>query len=395
MDGSAASGQLIVGNERRVNHARRVNHDLHFELATAGHDAPLRRLLRENPMPGSISISLEREPEFFAAAEVEGSEHQTIVAIENGCVVASGSISARQRFINGEPMRVGYLSGLRLDRSCKGRPEIIRRGYDMFRNIHERGGPLIYLSSIIAGNRTALRFLERGLTGMPTYRFLGELVTLIIRRSHLWKFKHPAPRARRVLRNRDLRALHGSHGSSADILELLNRNNREYQFAPVWSAGEICAEDFWTVHENFDTPVACARVWDQRAMKQSVVRGYSGALKWAKPFFNVAATFLGTPRLPEIGGALSHVYVSHLAARHDQPELTECLVNLVRASPSARSADYVVIGFDSRDPRLAHLRRAFCGREYVSRIYAVYWEDGAAFARNLEERLFAPEVATL
>lgn len=389
MDGSAASGQLIVGNERRANN------DLHFQLATADHDAGLRRLLRENPLPGSISISLEREPEFFAAANIEGSEHQTIVATENGRVVATGSISARQRFINGEPMRVGYLSGLRLDRSCKGRPEIIRRGYDLFRNIHERGGPLIYLSSIIAGNRAALRFLERGLTGMPTYRFLGELVTLIIRRSHLWRFNHPASRARRVLQNGDLRALHVSHCSGADILEILNRNNREYQFAPVWSAKDIGAEDFWTLHANFDTPVACAGVWDQRAMKQSVVRGYSGALKWARPFFNVAATFLGTPRLPEIGSALSHVYVSHLAARSDQPELTECLVNLVRASNSARSADYVVIGFDSRDPRLAHLRRVFRVREYVSRIYAVYWEDGAAFARNLDERLFAPEVATL
>ena len=389
MDGSVASGQLIVGNERRVNH------DLHFELAIVGHDAPLRRLLRENPMPGSIRLSLEREPQFFAAAQVEGSEHQTIVAIENGRVVATGSISARQRFINGQPMRVGYLSGLRLDRSCQGRPEIIRRGYDMFRNIHERGGPLIYLSSIIAGNRAALRFLERGLRGMPTYRFLGELVTLIIRRSHWWKFKHPASRARRVLRNRDLRALDGWHGSRADIVEILNRNNREYQFAPVWSAGDIGAEDFWTVHANFDTPVACAGVWDQRAMKQSVVRGYSGTLKWARPFLNVAATFVGTPRLPEIGSALSYVYVSHLAASPDQPELTECLVNLVRASPGARSADYVVIGFDSRDPRLAHLRRVFRGREYVSRIYAVYWEDGAAFARNLDQRLLAPEVATL
>jgi hypothetical protein len=179
------------------------------------------------------------------------------------------------------------------------------------------------------------------------------------------------------------------------MLELLNRNNREYQFAPVWSASDIGAEEFWTVHANFDTPVACAGVWDQRAMKQSVVRAYSGALKWARPFFNVAAAFLGRPRLPEIGSALSHVYVSHLAARHDQPELTECLVNLIRASDSARSADYVVIGFDSRDPRLAHLRRVFAVREYVSRIYAVYWEDGAAFARSLDQRLFAPEVATL
>jgi hypothetical protein len=378
----------MVGNDKRVNNG------LHFELATADHDAALRRLLRENPMPGSISISLEREPQFFTAAAVDGPEHQTIVAIENGRVVATGSISARQRFINGKPMRVGYLSGLRLDRSCRGRSEIIRRGYEVFRSIHERGGPPIYLSSIIASNQAARRFLERGLKGMPTYRFLGELVTLNIRRRHFWKFKDPASRARRALQKERLRVLHGS-GSCADILEILNRENREYQLAPVWSASEIRAEDSCTVYSNIETPVACAAVWDQRAMKQNVVRGYSGALKWARPFFNLAATFLGMPRLPEIGAPLSHVYVSHLAASSDQPELTECLVNLLRAADSAHSADYLTIGFDSRDPRLAHLRRAFLGREYVSRIYVVHWEDGAELACKLDERLLAPEVATL
>ncbi|MGD1080922.1 MAG: GNAT family N-acetyltransferase [Candidatus Sulfotelmatobacter sp.] len=389
MDGSVASGQLIVGNDKRLNNG------LHFELATADHDAALRHLLRENPIPGPISISLERAPEFFAAGAVEGPEHQTIVAIEDGRVVATGSISARQRFINGEPMRVGYLSGLRLDRSCRGRSEIIRHGYDVFRSIHERGGPLIYLSSIIAGNQAALRFLERGLKGMPTYKFLGELVTLIIRRLPLFKLKDPASRARRALQKKGLRVLRGSHGRCADILEFLNRENREYQFAPVWSANDIRVENSETVYSSINTPAAYAAVWDQRAMKQSVVRGYSGSLKWARPFVNIAATFLGTPRLPEIGTPLSYVYVSHLAASSDQPELTECLINMLGAADSTHSADYLAIGFDARDPRLAHLRRAFRAREYVSRIYAVHWEDGTELTRNLDDRLLAPEVATL
>ena len=119
-----------------------------FELATPEHDAPLRRLLRENPMPGPISLSLEREPSFFAAAGLEGPEHQTIVALQGDRVVAAGSISARPRFINGQPMRVGYLGALRLDTSCRGQALILRRGYDAFRRLHDQGGPRIYLTSI-------------------------------------------------------------------------------------------------------------------------------------------------------------------------------------------------------------------------------------------------------
>ena len=47
-------------------------------LATPADAADLRQLLRATPMPGSIQISLEREPDFFAAARAEGGRHYTV-----------------------------------------------------------------------------------------------------------------------------------------------------------------------------------------------------------------------------------------------------------------------------------------------------------------------------
>ncbi len=55
---------------------------LKFELARAEDDPGLRRLLRANPMPGSISLSFEREPNYFNASLIEGRFHQTLVAHE-------------------------------------------------------------------------------------------------------------------------------------------------------------------------------------------------------------------------------------------------------------------------------------------------------------------------
>ena len=40
------------------------------ELATSADDADLRRMLRENPMPGAISVSFEREPNYFIGTKV-------------------------------------------------------------------------------------------------------------------------------------------------------------------------------------------------------------------------------------------------------------------------------------------------------------------------------------
>ena len=86
-----------------------------FAPAAPEDEAGIRRLLRENPMAGRIAITLEREPDYFADARLPATEKQTIIAREDGRVVCTGSCAIREHFINGEPRRVGYLGGLRLD----------------------------------------------------------------------------------------------------------------------------------------------------------------------------------------------------------------------------------------------------------------------------------------
>jgi hypothetical protein len=346
-------------------------------------------------MPGSITVSFEREPSFFAAEALQGPEHYTIVALENNRVAATGSISARPRFINGEAMRIGYLSGLRLSPSCRGRADIIRRGYETFRKLHEQGGPAIYLSSIIADNIPARRFLERGLRGMPTYRFLGQLVTFVIGRQLFSKLRDPESRVRREIEHIGMRSLPGRDVGPIELADFLNWHNRQYQFAPSWSTSEICPERMQVLRSHNGAEIACAGIWDQRAIRQTVVRGYSGVLRWTKPFLNFAATMFGAPHLPRVGAALSHAYVSHLATVAHYPEIAGTLVLWLLASREARSVEYLTLAFDSRDPRLPLFRRTFRAHEYISRMYAVYWDDGAELAGKLDDRLLAPEVATL
>jgi hypothetical protein len=381
MEGPVAPGQL---------------NSLRFELATTQHDAALRQLLRDNPIAGRISLSFEREPSFFGAASIEGPEHQTIVAVENQRVVCAGSISTRNRFINGHPMRVGYLGGLRLDSSCRHRISILRGGYDKFRELHEQGGPPIYLTSIVADNLPARRLLERGLKGMPTYRFLGEFVTLIItRRSQV--FTVATQPIRRKLRARGWRVAYGDEHPRhlRDAVQLLHTELSKYQFAPVWDENELHIPDFRLITTQQDEPVACASIWDQRTIKQTVVRGYSSPLRWLRPLYNFGALSFSRPRLPAVGRAISSAYIAHLASDPSESSLAEWLILLLHGTARTRKIDYLTIGFDARDPRLERLRHAFKPREYVSRLYAVHWDDGADLVASLDDRLLAPEVALL
>src|SRR5690349_4626939 len=244
MDGTIAESRLTV-TQRRRNFG-----DVQFLAASTGRDADLRRLLRDTPMQGKIKLSLQREPSYFAASRIEGSDHQTIVAIEDGQIVCAGGVWSRQRFINGSSMQIGYLGGLRLAASCRARTSIIRRGYEFFRELHElRSGPGIYLTSIAADNYPARRLLERGLNGMPTYRYLADFVTLLIPRPGIFGRK-----TQKQLADKGIRFENPTERQLDAISELLIDEGKRYQFAPVWSPQELRrtmqltgpgTQDFW------------------------------------------------------------------------------------------------------------------------------------------------------
>src|SRR3954470_3725645 len=148
-----------------------------FAVADETDDAEIRALLRNNPMRGRITISLEREPSFFTKTDFPA---VTIVARERGQLVCAGSCSIQQRFVNGSPRAVGYLGGLRLDRSHQGRFDILRRGYDFFRDLQAESPADFYFTSIASDNQQARAFLESSVRRMPKYEFVGEFVTLLL-----------------------------------------------------------------------------------------------------------------------------------------------------------------------------------------------------------------------
>src|SRR4051794_39038334 len=120
------------------------------ELATPEDDADLRHILAATPMPGHIAVSFQREPSYFAAAEVDGHFRQVVAGrdLDTGRLIGFGSRSIRRAFVNGQPADVGYLSALRL------LPEhrnlgLLARGYAFFRKLHADGRAPIYFTTIV------------------------------------------------------------------------------------------------------------------------------------------------------------------------------------------------------------------------------------------------------
>ncbi len=390
MAGAAAAGRLSerapVGSPAG---------DLVLRLAQRADEPELRRLLRESPVEGEIRLALEREPDFFLAAGAGGAEHHTVVAQDasEGRLVGMGTRTVMEVFVNGEPLRLGYLSQLRLEPACRGRRRLLAGAYAVLRDLRAPGEALFDLTTIVSDNQPARRLLLSGIPGLPTYRPLEPFITLFL----------PTRRSRPVRPPRGLRIERGVPGRMAEIVTCLDRNRRRFQFAARFSAADLLSpghcpgllpEDF-LLAVGRDGLLGCVALWDQQDFKQIVVRGYGPRLARLRPWLNRAAPLFGAPRLPEPGERLSHAFLSHLAVQDDSPEIFESLLAAAALEARRRNVGGLVLGLAARSPFLRVMRRRFRARRYESLLCAVHGEDGRRAVEALDERLPHPEVALL
>jgi hypothetical protein len=366
-----------------------------FRVATAADDPDLRRLLRENPMPGEISVSLEREPDVFLAGSTEGERHHTIVARDRSLerTVGMASRSVYSGFLNGQPASLGYLSQLRVDRMYRGRIGVLSQGYALMRSLRTPSDPPFDLTTIVADNQAARRVLGAGLPGLPTYQELEPFTTLVL---PLWRRHKTSPSAA-------LKVERGSLEKIEAIADCLERNRVRYQFAPRWRACDLLSpqrsrglapRDF-LLAERAGRAVGCLALWNQSSFKQIVVRSYGPAMRRWRPIVEISARLLGTPRLPQPGRPISHVYVSHVAVDADSAEVFSAL--LARAYNDANDERHacLVIGFADRHPFLRVVQRSYRAWTYSSILYAVCWDGGKAAFAGIDRRVPHLEVGLL
>jgi hypothetical protein len=362
-----------------------VRRGMDYAVATARDEAAIRRLLRDHPMRGAVSLSFEREPDYFHGAHLGGADEQTIVAYDRSRLVCMGRCTTRSGWINGEPRRIAYLGELRLDATARGRLSILRGGYAFFRNRHAPAPADFCFTSIAADNAPALRLLEHGVAGLPRYSFLTEFATLVI------PVRRTAPRA-------------GPPTATAtypELAEFLNAGGPRFQLAAQWDESRLRSleahglrqEDFKVIRAA-GRIVAAAALWDQRAFRQIVVRGYSPLLAGARPLVNLAARVRGAPTLPAIGSILANAFLSPLATAPGHESALPALIDALAQDATRRGLSFLTLGFAANDPRLPLVRRHFSTRTYASRLYQVAWPDEPA-RPALDARRIGPDLAFL
>jgi hypothetical protein len=363
-----------------------------FALAGRDDDSGIRRLLRDAEFPGDVRIAFEREPDALSAGAQEGGVHQTIVARQGTIpdITAIATRSVRQRFVNGEEHPVGYLSQLRIAPGYRRHRRLLDAGFDYCRRLHQDDAARVYLASVIADNAAALKLLSRQAPGWPRFRPVATLTTLAIPVRH-GRLPAAAPAPRATHSNEDVQRAIGC----------LLRNGPRFQFSPVWAADAFdgstpgLSRAAVRIAERNGHVVGCAALWDQRAFRQVVVRGYSRRLAMSRWWVNATARWTGMPALPPIGSRLEFGYVSHLAVDDDDPDVACALIAAVCESARLKGLDYVAVGLPADAPMTAAVRGRFRHRAYQSVLHVAFWPDGEDIVNRLDGRPYLPELGTL
>jgi hypothetical protein len=348
-----------------------------FRLASTGDDEQLRRLLRENGMPGWVEMSMQREPSYFAGVDRFGRDW-AVLAEDGGELVGMYAASVLPLCVNGAVERVGYLGGLRIQPAHRRRIRHLREGFASIHQLAPEATTVPWWFTLIAeDNDVARRLLESGVRGLPRYRAIGSYATYAVAAAR------GQPRALwRRLRPGELPSLLAWHRQLA----------ARQQLTPVLDEQHlrrIGTDGLWMCGDG-DGFVGMAVLWNQGAFKQVVVRRYRGALRWLRPAYNGYARLARRVALPAQGAALGQTFVAFLTLAPqvvaDRSTMRALLADLL----SKCSTPVAALGLHDEHPLLPALA-GFKPMRYAARVYAVEFGEPA----RLDGRPVQPEAALL
>lgn len=374
-----------------------------FDLATPTDDPAIRRLLANNSVPGQVTVTYEREPDYFLGCGTMGHFCQVLVARRqsSGEVVAVATRTTRPLFVNGQIEEVGYIGQLRVDERFRGR-WVVSSGFRYFHHLHADGRVAGYITTIIEGNAQAQGLLvERARRHFPVYREVDRLcIAAIILKKPLFRLR--SRNTQYATRNTTFEICPAAPTDLSAIAAFLRQHGSTKQFFPIYTEGDFCnspttlgfqVEDFILARRQGEM-VGVIGLWDQSSFKQTVVRAYNGSLGRLRPLYNGWLRLSGAKPLPSPGQPIHFAYASFICIAENSPDIFGILLQNVYNLAVERGYAYLMIGLSTRDP-LLRVAQKYAHIPYYSRLYTVCWPDEAAFHEKLDPRIPYVEIASL
>jgi GNAT superfamily N-acetyltransferase len=319
--------------------------------AVEGDNETLLALTRSTPMAGSISLRIDRDPDFFALLRLRG-EGKVYVAVRRREVIGCISAALRTTYVSGVPETVAYVGDMKVHPRFSGTRIALRLIQTLEAHLRSVGSDLCF-SVVADGNRSVMPLFE-GRLGMPRWASLGRfLVDELI----------PSPFLGRSRRQQCIESAEAADLPA--IAMLLDRFHRSRQFAPQLSKDDLARALSSQREEPFSkmlvaryrgSIVATLSLHDTRDVKRNVLIDASASLRCALALLRIAAAPLPGFSVPRIGEPLRVLYARFIACEEGHGQALQALVAMARAEAFRRRFTFLVIGLHERDPLRSLLR---------------------------------------
>lgn len=352
-----------------------------FDFARPDDSQELLEMLEDESATGNIRLLYTRRPDAYASFQQEGQTVDLVVCRDRaqGKIVGCGACAIRSVFLNGHPIDIGYLFGLRVRREYRRKYPLLHRGYAFLHAQHQQRQAALYLNTILDENQAAQALLEKRRGCMPTYQPYG--------RYEIYAFKtirsRPSADAEFMMRP-------ASPVDSTILLRFLTDQGRQYQFFPVVSESELLhglhtglsIERFYLLFDACQELVAAGAIWDQTSYKQYIVQGYGGILRWVYPLSRWFP-LINLPILPTPGSLLKFFTLSLWAVKDNHPIFFQAFLD--RIATVTPVYPFFLVGIHERHP-LRPLLRKRPHISYTSKIYLVAWPEQTHTVELLDQR---------
>ena len=353
-----------------------------FVLALPSDNSELLQFGNAAAMPGLMRIVLDRSPDYFNALRVEGRNNDVLTFRDDsaGRLLAVGHRSTKSCFVDGVPIPLAYLGGLRVDESVRS-ASFLTRGYRHLLSRSESQPASFGLTTIMESNTPARRVLPSRKLGLPSYHDLGRFCCVAA------SLQAPPPKA--AVPGLALRRAHES--DAAKVIDFLHREGRSRQFFPVYEAGDFGCTGGLLQHLEWNDVLLAFRggelvgtlaSWDQRSFRRWRIAGYAPPLRILRRPLNVLAALRNKPALPPADEALACLVLALTCIKDHNRNVFRAMLGAVMAA-GREQASVLVAGLHERDPLGAELL-SLPHVPLHSRLYAVAENGDEAAVRSFD-----------
>lgn len=302
------------------------------------------------PMKGNISLSFERFPNFFAGSAIQCEKAEVYVCRRKDDLKINGvfSVGKSRVFYQNKVQEIRYFSDLRIHPEVQGARVLYQiTRYITDHNLLEEG---FAQTIVFADNNLMLKLIgslnqRAGKLSIFKYYPAGNYNSYMVKFYRFTAKDHW-----------DVTVRNAEENDVESMNELIKSNGSTKNFFPFYDFSKLVSpyykgltiDKFYLAISNKEI-VGIAGVWDQKAIKQTKVHGYSRLYKIVRPLVNLTAFITGGLKLPRPGTTLNYLTIHSIIIKNNEPIILKKLLQTISNDFVKSGYDYFLTGFDEKD----------------------------------------------